>query len=156
MPFPVIDRNRYWAYAGGISSLLVLIIWLSFFIPTTTTLSQPIFVTALSETFSHSWLHTFLLMLTLHIANKFSKLTFLMSIVISELRSLWSRMNIFSIIQVQKMLVLDVRRSVWWSQDFKETLAKVYRQANDHSSSDYKDSELILQDFINRYVDQSV
>jgi hypothetical protein len=88
MPFPVIDRNRYWAYAGGISSLLVFYTLFSFFIPTTTTLSQPIFVTALSETFSHSWLHIFLLMLTLHIANKFSKLTFLMSIVISELRSL--------------------------------------------------------------------
>ena len=48
-----------------------------------------------------------------------------------------------------------MRRSVWWTQDFKETLAKVYRQANDNSASDFKDSELILQDFINRYVDPS-
>jgi hypothetical protein len=44
---------------------------------------------------------------------------------------------------------------VWWTQDFKETLSKVHRQANDNAASDYKDSELILQDFINRYVDPS-
>jgi hypothetical protein len=46
-----------------------------------------------------------------------------------------------------------VKKSVWWNQDFKETLAKVYRQANDNKASDFADSELILQDFINRYVD---
>ena len=46
-----------------------------------------------------------------------------------------------------------MKRSVWWTQDFKETLAKVYRQANNHSASDFRDSELILQDFVNRYVD---
>jgi hypothetical protein len=44
---------------------------------------------------------------------------------------------------------------VWWNEDFKETLSKVHRQANNNSSSDYADSELILQDFINRYVDPS-
>jgi hypothetical protein len=38
-------------------------------------------------------------------------------------------------------------------EDFKETLSKVYRQANGHAASDYKDSELVLQDFIDRYVD---
>lgn len=46
-----------------------------------------------------------------------------------------------------------MKRSVWWNEDFKETLGKIYRQANDNSASDFKDSELILQDFINRYVD---
>jgi hypothetical protein len=50
---------------------------------------------------------------------------------------------------------VDVKKSVWWSEDFKETLAKVYRQANNNSACDYRDSELILQDFINRYVDPS-
>lgn len=35
----------------------------------------------------------------------------------------------------------------------RETLGKVHRQANNHHASDFKDSELILQDFINRYVD---
>ena len=42
---------------------------------------------------------------------------------------------------------------MWWNEDFKETLGKIYRQANDNSASDFKDSELVLQDFINRYVD---
>jgi hypothetical protein len=32
-------------------------------------------------------------------------------------------------------------------------MGKIYRQANDNKSSDFKDSELLLQDFINRYVD---
>ena len=50
---------------------------------------------------------------------------------------------------------LDVKRTVWWVEDFKETLSKVYRQANDNKQSDFQDSELILQDFVNRYVDPS-
>jgi hypothetical protein len=49
-----------------------------------------------------------------------------------------------------------VKKSVWWLEDFKEALSRIYRQANDHSASDYKDSELILQDFIDRYVDPKV
>ena len=49
----------------------------------------------------------------------------------------------------------DVKKAIWWNEDFKETLGKIYRQANNNSSSDYKDSELLLQDFINRYVDPS-
>lgn len=48
---------------------------------------------------------------------------------------------------------VDVKKSVWWEEDFKETLGKIYRQANDNAASDFKDSELLLQDFINRYVD---
>jgi hypothetical protein len=47
----------------------------------------------------------------------------------------------------------DIRKFVWWNQDLKETLARVHRQANDHEASDFKDSELLLQDFINRYTD---
>ena len=35
----------------------------------------------------------------------------------------------------------------------RETVGKVARQANNHHASDFKDSELILQDFIDRYVD---
>ena len=48
-----------------------------------------------------------------------------------------------------------MKKAVWWQEDFKETLAKIYRQANDNAASDFKDSELLLQDFINRYVDPS-
>jgi hypothetical protein len=29
----------------------------------------------------------------------------------------------------------------------------VHREANNHDASDFKSSELILQDFVNRYVD---
>ena len=47
----------------------------------------------------------------------------------------------------------DVKKAVWWEEDFKETLNKVHRQANDNKASDFKDSEIVLQDFINRYVD---
>jgi len=53
------------------------------------------------------------------------------------------------------MVYPAVKKAIWWNQDFKETLGKVYRQANDNSASDYKDSELLLQDFVNRYVDPS-
>jgi len=45
----------------------------------------------------------------------------------------------------------DVKKFIWWFEDFKETLVKVHRGANDHEATDFKDSELILQDFIRRY-----
>jgi hypothetical protein len=44
---------------------------------------------------------------------------------------------------------------VYWREDFVETMKKVYRQANDNEASDFKDSELLLQDFLNRYTDPS-
>jgi len=47
----------------------------------------------------------------------------------------------------------DFKRFIWWFEDFKETLYRVHRQGNDHDSSDFKDSEIILQDFIRRYTD---
>ena len=49
----------------------------------------------------------------------------------------------------------DFERYVFWYEDLKETLQMVHREANNHSASDFKSSELILQDFINRYVDPS-
>lgn len=50
-------------------------------------------------------------------------------------------------------IIIDFKKAVWWIADFEETLAKVHRQANDNAATDFKDSELVLQDFINRYVD---
>lgn len=47
----------------------------------------------------------------------------------------------------------DFEKWVWWKADFTDTISKVYRQGNDNKASDFKDSELLLQDFINRYVD---
>jgi len=49
----------------------------------------------------------------------------------------------------------DVKKFVWWFEDLKETLVRVHRQANNHEASDFKDSEVILQDFIRRYSDPS-
>ena len=45
------------------------------------------------------------------------------------------------------------KRFVYFNEDLQETLASVHRQANNHHASDFKDSELILQDFIARYSD---
>lgn len=47
----------------------------------------------------------------------------------------------------------DFKRFIWWTEDFAETLNRVHRQANDHEATDFKDSEIVLQDFIDRYVD---
>ena len=44
---------------------------------------------------------------------------------------------------------------MWWSEDLKETLERVHRQANDHEATDFKDSEIIMQEFISRYSDPS-
>lgn len=56
----------------------------------------------------------------------------------------------------QNRFMLDhehFKRFVWFTEDMRETLARVHRQANNHDASDFKDSELILQDFIRRYSD---
>lgn len=45
------------------------------------------------------------------------------------------------------------KRFVWFVEDLRETLSRVHRQANNHDASDFKDSELILQDFVRRYSD---
>ena len=42
-------------------------------------------------------------------------------------------------------------RFVYFQEDLKNTLNSVHRQANNHADSDFKDSELILQDFFARH-----
>jgi len=49
----------------------------------------------------------------------------------------------------------DVKRFIYWHEDFKETLLRIHRQANNHEPSDFQDSEVILQDFIKRYSNPS-
>jgi hypothetical protein len=44
-----------------------------------------------------------------------------------------------------------MKRFIWWFEDLKETLYRVHREANNHTASDFAESELILQDFIRRY-----
>lgn len=55
--------------------------------------------------------------------------------------------------KVRKAIKIDFEKRTWWEQDFEETMKKIYRQGNDNSEKDFADSELLLQDFINRYVD---
>lgn len=42
-------------------------------------------------------------------------------------------------------------RFVYFHEDLQKTLQSVHRQANNHDASDFKDSELIMQDFIARH-----
>lgn len=44
---------------------------------------------------------------------------------------------------------------MWYSMDLTETMKRVHRQSNTNNSEDFKDSELILQDFIRRYTDET-
>jgi len=44
---------------------------------------------------------------------------------------------------------------MWYKCDFKNTLKRVHRQSYFNTGEDFKDSELILQDFIRRYTDET-
>ena len=50
----------------------------------------------------------------------------------------------------------DVTRYAWFREDFKDTLNHVHRQSWKNDKSDFADSELILQDFIRRYTDDTL
>ena len=47
------------------------------------------------------------------------------------------------------------KRFVYFHNDLTQTLDKVHRQANNHHTSDFKDSELVMQDFIRRHSDSN-
>lgn len=44
---------------------------------------------------------------------------------------------------------------MWYRCDLQRTLERVHRQSYFNSGEDFKDSELILQDFIRRYTDET-
>ena len=48
-----------------------------------------------------------------------------------------------------------MKRWVWYTCDLQETLARCHRQAYNNDSSDFADSELLLQDFVRRYTDET-
>ena len=50
----------------------------------------------------------------------------------------------------------EVTEYVWFSEDFRETINQVHRQSWKNDPSDFADSELILQDFIRRYTDDTL
>ena len=49
----------------------------------------------------------------------------------------------------------QMKKWVWWTADLKETLMRCHRQSFKNDSSDFADSELLLQDFIRRYTDET-
>jgi hypothetical protein len=50
----------------------------------------------------------------------------------------------------------DMKRWVWYTADLKETLIRCHRQSWKNDASDFADSELLLQDFIRRYTDDTL
>ena len=49
----------------------------------------------------------------------------------------------------------DMKKFVWFSADMKETLMRTHRQSYKNCPSDFMDSELLLQDFVRRYTDET-
>ena len=49
----------------------------------------------------------------------------------------------------------EMKRWVWYTADLEETLARCHRQAYNNDASDFADSELLLQDFVRRYTDET-
>ncbi len=48
-----------------------------------------------------------------------------------------------------------MKKWVWFDLDARETLTRCNRQSYLNTSEDFKDSELIMQDFIRRYTDET-
>ena len=49
----------------------------------------------------------------------------------------------------------DMKKWIWYSADLQETLIRCHRQSFKNDASDFADSELLLQDFIRRYSDDT-
>ena len=61
------------------------------------------------------------------------------------------------IAQKEHLLQSDgVKRYIDWSIDYFETLKQVKKESNTNSAADFKQSELILQSFINRWINPAV
>ena len=50
----------------------------------------------------------------------------------------------------------DMKKWIWFSADLQETLIRCHRQSFKNDKSDFADSELLLQDFIRRYTDDTL
>ena len=49
----------------------------------------------------------------------------------------------------------EMKRWIWYTADMQETLMRTHRQSFKNDASDFADSELLLQDFIRRYSDDT-
>ena len=52
-------------------------------------------------------------------------------------------------------MILGVKKWLWFSCDLEETLSRSHRQSFTNTSQDFKNAELILQDFIRRHTDET-
>ena len=50
----------------------------------------------------------------------------------------------------------EMKRWVWYTADLKETLIRCHRQSFKNDATDFADSELLLQDFVRRYSDETL
>ena len=50
----------------------------------------------------------------------------------------------------------EMKKWVWYSADLEETLIRCHRQSWKNDKSDFADSELLLQDFVRRYSDDTL
>ena len=48
-----------------------------------------------------------------------------------------------------------MKEFVWFTADLQETMTRCHRQSFKNDASDFADSELLLQDFIRRYTDET-
>lgn len=48
-----------------------------------------------------------------------------------------------------------IKRYIWFNLDLQETLSRAKRQSYTNTAEDFKDAELIIQDFIRRYTDET-
>ena len=48
-----------------------------------------------------------------------------------------------------------MKKWIWYTCDLKETLMRCHRQSYKNDATDFADSELLLQDFIRRYTDET-
>ena len=49
----------------------------------------------------------------------------------------------------------EAKRWIWYTADLEETLIRCHRQSYKNDASDFADSELLLQDFVRRYTDET-
>ena len=50
----------------------------------------------------------------------------------------------------------QMKKWVWYTADLQETLIRCHRQSFKNDASDFADSELLLQDFVRRYTDDTL
>ena len=50
----------------------------------------------------------------------------------------------------------QMKKWIWFTADLQETLMRCHRQSFKNDASDFADSELLLQDFVRRYTDDTL